>query len=188
MTSLKNLLAPVVEPLSFAEVKQYLRLDGDAEDSLIDALIRAARVAAETYTGRAFITQSWQLFIDRWPANGVLLMPLPPLQTIMSIVTLGPDGGETTVSADQYWVDGAATPGRVVMRPSCLSPMPGKSVGGIRVDFKAGYGDDWNMVPETLRLGMLQYVAHLYENRGGSGIAMPLDVIAMWRPYRLVRL
>lgn len=188
MTSLKSLLPPAVEPLSLAEVKQYLRLDNDAEDPLIDALIRAARVAAETYTGRALITQNWRLFIDRWPQEGGLFMPLPPLQTIDEIAMLAPDDSETMLSISQYWVDVAATPGRVTIRPSGLYPVPGKNAGGIRIDFTAGYGDDWNAVPEPLRLGMLQYIAHLYENRGGSGIAMPLDVIAMWRPYRLVRI
>ena len=58
--------APATEPVSLAEVKSYLRIDGTADDAVLTILIASARRSAEEYTKRAFITQTWQLTLDRF--------------------------------------------------------------------------------------------------------------------------
>jgi uncharacterized phiE125 gp8 family phage protein len=44
---------PASEPLSLAEAKNYLRVQHDADDALIAAMISAARMQAESRTRRA---------------------------------------------------------------------------------------------------------------------------------------
>lgn len=51
---------PAGEPVSLAEAKQHLRVDGGDDDLLIGSLITAARQAAETKTGRQLITARWK--------------------------------------------------------------------------------------------------------------------------------
>ena len=61
--ALKLVTAPAAEPVTLAEIKEHLRVDSDLEDALISALITAARQWAETYQGRAYITQTWNFLV-----------------------------------------------------------------------------------------------------------------------------
>jgi len=51
-----------------------------AEDTMIDTLIKTARRYCETILNRALITQTWDLWIDRFPSRDYIEIPLPPLQ------------------------------------------------------------------------------------------------------------
>jgi len=63
-----NLLSgPAVEPVSEAEAMAHVRISGEEEIALLHGHIRAAREAVEAWTGRALISQSWRLSLDRWP-------------------------------------------------------------------------------------------------------------------------
>ena len=48
--------APVNEPWTLSDVKNYLKVDTSADDTLITTLISAARQAAESYLNMALIT------------------------------------------------------------------------------------------------------------------------------------
>lgn len=76
---------PSAEPLTLAEVKAHLRLDGAEEDVLLLSLIRTARQFIERETGLCLITQSWRLYLDRWPRNGVIRLLRSPVQVIQSV-------------------------------------------------------------------------------------------------------
>ncbi|PZN51615.1 MAG: hypothetical protein DIU65_11005, partial [Proteobacteria bacterium] len=51
---------PAAEPVTLAEVKVHLRIDGTTEDELVAGLVRAARQEVERATGMALIEQSWR--------------------------------------------------------------------------------------------------------------------------------
>jgi uncharacterized phiE125 gp8 family phage protein len=74
------LTPPLVEPLSLAEAKAFLRLETAEDDPLIAAFISAARLHVETQTGLALVTQSWRMVLDCWPANGRIAARPAPLQ------------------------------------------------------------------------------------------------------------
>jgi uncharacterized phiE125 gp8 family phage protein len=63
---------PASEPVSLAEAKLHLRVETGMtdDDTLISALIVAARQVVETITRRALITQVWKLVLDQFPAPG----------------------------------------------------------------------------------------------------------------------
>jgi len=50
------------------------------EDTLISAQIAAARRYCESVQGRAYITQTWELWLDAWPDKDYIELPRPPLQ------------------------------------------------------------------------------------------------------------
>ena len=58
---LERITAPASEPVTLAEAKLYLRVDGTSEDSLISDLIVAARLSEETWLKLSLITHSWKL-------------------------------------------------------------------------------------------------------------------------------
>lgn len=61
--------APTTEPITIAEAKAHLRIDDTDDDPLVNTLIIVTRQAVEEFLGRALITQTWQVFYDRFPNN-----------------------------------------------------------------------------------------------------------------------
>lgn len=60
---------PAVEPVSLAELKEFLRVDSDdtSQDSTLTALAMAGRDWVETETKRRLVQQTWRLLIDFFP-------------------------------------------------------------------------------------------------------------------------
>lgn len=176
---------PAVEPLTLAEARAHLRLDGDEEDAVVSACIVAARQACESYTGLSLISQSWQLYLDRWP-RGAVLLPRPPVQEVLEVAVMDAEGGRETLDPERYVVDRAAgRPARLVRRGGLSWPRPGRPIGGIEITYRAGYGDSWNDVPAALRQGMLLAVAHFFERREGEA-GLPPAIATLWQPYRIM--
>ncbi len=69
------LSGPAIEPVSLAEAKAWLRVDHSSDDDLVSALLTAARLTLEAWARLMFITQSWRLVYDAWPAGAVLPVP-----------------------------------------------------------------------------------------------------------------
>ena len=91
--SLTLIAAPILEPMTLAEAKLHLRVDGTDEDDLITALIVAARRRAEHLLTRALITQTWELTLDEFPAADIQL-PKPGVLSIVSVKYLDSAGVE----------------------------------------------------------------------------------------------
>lgn len=184
--------APATEPVSLTEAKLHLRVDSTADDSLITALITAAREYVEAFTGRALITQTWDYILDAWPSGDEIVIPLPPLQSVTSVTYRDSDGNTSTVSSSTYTVDTDSEPGRVVLLTGYTWPSTTLyAVGGVRVRFVAGYGDNASDVPQALRQAMLLLVGHWYENREDATTAnvrpIPLGAQMLMWPYRVMR-
>jgi hypothetical protein len=112
--ALKQKVAPAVEPLTLEEAKNHLRVDADIDedDALINNLIAAARQDCEKFQNRAYITQTWELWLDAWPEKDYIELPLPPLQepavTAGSFVT-GAVYRILTVGTTDFTLIGAAS-------------------------------------------------------------------------------
>jgi len=150
------------------------------EDTLITGLIKAAREYCEGYQNRAYITQTWELILDAFPAT-FFQIPLPPLQWAgagdMSITYYDTAGGAHLVATADYQVDTYSHKGRVY-------PVYGKawptdelrSMNGVILQFKAGYGLLTTDVPERVRLAIKVLVGHMYENREATDVKAHIEV------------
>ncbi|MFZ5762838.1 MAG: head-tail connector protein [Thermodesulfobacteriota bacterium] len=189
MTSRALITAPAAEPVSLAEAKLHLRVEHAADDALITALIQAARERAEAITRRALISQTWEVYLDEWPSEGFIRLPMPPLQSVASVKYTDTDGVEHTFS--DWAADVASLPGRVVLNHGAAWPsVTLRPVNPIAVRFVAGYGDA-AAVPASIKAAMLLMIGHLYENReesvaGVSIAALPMGAEALLAPFRLV--
>lgn len=166
-------VAPAAEPLLLADVKLHLRVEHSADDTLITALIQAAREQAESYTGRALITQTWVL-TDEAPSDP-LLLPRWPALAITSIT----DSGVATSAYTAYLGDDAQ-----------LVPTAGWG-GTVIVTYTAGYGTAGSAVPAAIRQWMLLQIGQWYEHRegvavvGAASIPQQLPFVdALLSPYR----
>lgn len=152
------------EQLTVSDVKLHLRLTSDTtEDALIAALITAARDYCEKYTGRAFATQTLVAYLDNFPAEDYIELPMPPLQSVTSIKYKNSAGTETTMTVTtQYIADTDSDVGRIVLPygvswPS-FTPYP---FNPIAITYVAGY----TTLPRQLRQAMLLVIGSMYENR-----------------------
>lgn len=181
------LTPPASEPLTLAEARAWLRVDGTEEDGLIENLIVAAREAVEQATGRKLIAQDWRFALDGWPDNGCIPVPVGP---VMAIDAVRVDTGGATpavLALTGFRLDGVRHPPMIGVET--LPPVPAVRRGGITIDVTCGYGASADDVPAMLRQAMRLLIARWFENRGDTPVAaVPEDIAALLAGYRSPRL
>jgi len=194
--NLKIITAPTTEPISLAEAKEHLRIIHNDEDTLITALIKVARQSGETITKRALASATFELTLDKFPADKVIILPMPPVELpITSIKYKDKDGIEATLSNQDY-IGYDDMPAKII-------PAYGKSfpdtelypIGAVKIRYKAGHkttGDDANLIiPEEIEQGLLILIANYYEHRedllsrGHIPKTVPFGVRALLEPYKI---
>ena len=165
--SLTLIIPPAAEPVDLATAKLHLRVDHDDENTLIEFLITAARHHLDGADGilrRQLVTATWELWLDKWPREKHISIPLPPLQSVIPIKYYGTDNAEYILDPDTYFVDTKSEPGRLVLNyGEQLPSITLRPANGVVVQFVAGYsyysgtvdtngvtvtkiaGDDFNM-------------------------------------------
>jgi uncharacterized phiE125 gp8 family phage protein len=178
---------PAVEPISLSEMKEYLRIDDDAQDELVAGLIKAARLMVEATSRRILIEQQWRVALDRWPKDGRVMLPVSPVMAVDGIKVFGVSGEEIEIPETSFAFDGMGDPPSFTVTDA---PAPGKARNGITIDLRAGYGAAPDAVPATLKLAIKILVAHWFENRGdvvGEQI-IPPEAMALVVPFQRARL
>ncbi|GAB1581393.1 hypothetical protein [Phyllobacterium phragmitis] len=182
-------LAPAVEPVTLAEARAFLRLSTENEDAIVQQLLRTAREVVEGQTGLALISQIWRLHLDRWPRSGRIALFRYPVREIVAVTAYGPDGTPVEIGAGEWRLHKGERPQRLY-----LNQRPGSSsLGGLEIDFVAGFGETGADVPDALKHAILTLLAHLYEFRGAfDGEAQPVSfppafdrLVDIWRRISL---
>ena len=73
----------ITEPVTLAQAKEYARIDGSSEDSLITSLITMARTHCESYIGKCIVLKT--VTIDSFTFPYQFQMPYVPLTNILNI-------------------------------------------------------------------------------------------------------
>ena len=163
MGGLKLITAPTSEPLSVTFTKKHLRVEGTDDDDYIRSLIVAARINREAFTGRQFITATWEWNLDSF-RSAVLEVPNPPLIKVNSIKYIDTDGILQTWAASKYDVDTVSQPGRITPAFGEDYPSTRDVMNAVVINFDAGYGAA-DTVPLNLKQSMQEIVGHMYEHR-----------------------
>ena len=156
--------APSIEPVSTADAKEHLRIySGDFDDDNIVARnIRGIRKGVESELNRALITQTWDLYLDKWPHGDFIRLPFPPLQSISVFEYTDVDG--TTANFTDYTIDIVSEPGRAVLDYGYSWPsVTLATVNPIHIRFVAGYGDEASDVPEPIVDAILLRISWLFD-------------------------
>lgn len=161
---------PVAEPLSVEEAKHQVLQGGTVDDAyLATVLIPAVRDRAELATQRALITQTWDLVLDRFPCDGFIEIPKPPLVSVTFLKYYDTAGTLTTWATTNYDVQAPAGPrcarGRLALSSGVSWPATDGELGDVTVRFVCGYGATGEFIPGLLRAAMLMDLAKLYEDR-----------------------
>ncbi|MCX7319458.1 MAG: head-tail connector protein, partial [Hyphomicrobiales bacterium] len=153
------LTSPTQEPLSLLESKAFLRVAHEDDDTVIAALIAAARNHVEAATRRALLTQTWRFVFDAWPRTGRFAPRIGPLQALLAAQVVDADGTAHAIDGESFVVDVA---GNAIAAPGFALPAPGRATAGIVLDVSCGYGDVAADVPADLRHAVRMLVAHWY--------------------------
>ena len=139
-----------------------MRVTHGDDDIYISTLIKTARQSIEAQTGLGLISQGWSVFLDDWPEQGVIELPLAPVLDIADIKVYGEDDTPAVIDPAHYYEDKVSRPARIILRGQRSWVRPGRVANGIEILLTIGFV----AVPEPLREAVLQLVGHWYETRG----------------------
>jgi len=166
--------AAASEPLTLSELKLHLRVDNSAEDALITSYGVAARQMVEDECWIALMPQTWDYFLDGWPAGDAFELPRPPLTSVTSITYRDADGVTHTFASANYRVDTGGDLGRVVLRPGAVWPSAALDTGSpVAVRFVAGYANA-AATPALAKAAIYLLVGDLYAQREAAAGALTL--------------
>lgn len=164
--SLKLITAPVIEPVTLAEAKDWARIDTTEEDSLISGLISSARALSETFTRRSFINTTWRYSLDKFPCENYIVLPQAPLSSVTTLKYYDSNGILQTHSSALYYVDTESEPGRLILNPNEVWPtIQTDKLSAVQVNYVSGYGATADLVPTDIKTAIKMLVAHWYDVR-----------------------
>lgn len=147
-------------PVTLAEAKLRLRIDGSADDTDLQLMIEAATGLAQSMTRRSIATNTWQIKLDAFPAEIRLLHP--PIVAVQSITYVDANGVTQTLSAGAYSVDSTSEPGWILPADGTEWPETKDTANAVTVNYTAGYG---LACPPEIKQFILLQVGHMYRNR-----------------------
>ena len=184
-----------LEALTVQEVKDYLRVDSDAEDTLLGVLIKASTEMAESYLGRFLLTTVIEEFYDFFPVyktgvdpfhgdRNIIYLSRGPVQAVASVKYIDGNGDEITVNANDYRTD-------LVSEPSRIFPAHGwygtkDTVNAVIIRYTCGYTQASD-VPANIKMAMLLMIGEMYEKRMDSVHRLPTASEFLLNPYRVFR-
>ena len=203
MSGLEVKTEPTQEPVTLQEVKEYFRVEDSTDERNIRPLIETARRFAEEHLGRALVSTTYTQYYDcyddmsdpLWEGTrtgpyinyykNYLVLGKGPVSSVTHVKTYDDDDTATTMASSKYYVDTAREPSRIVLRTGETFPTSLRVANGIEVEYVAGYSSIYS-IPEPIRMGILQHIAHLYEHRGDmyeAKNAYPPMLRSLYSPY-----
>lgn len=194
----------VALPLSLAELRAHIRLSTDDptdEDPLIMGYLRSAIAwidGPDGWLGRCLITQTLETKVDRFPGSfsqsyteRQILLPCPPVQSVTTVHYVDdPNGNSVLLDDSIYQVVGVNNnTAKLVLAYGEVWPITRPQPEAVTIQYVAGYGDDWNSVPESIRQALMMLVAYWYNQREAALIdpvvtEVPMGVKALLAPYK----
>lgn len=197
--------------LSYTDIQNHLKLDGTADQSLVESLISAATKRVEQFIGRKLVSQHWSIYFDCFPRaqsndfwDGMqdghvaslagpgqsMDLPFGPCQTVSWVRGYDQTDGTVAVDASNYSVDTFGPFGRIKLKVGGQWPSATlRPVNGVHVRGVFGFGSA-SVIPHDIKHAIKITVANLYEKRGDndSGSAIPVGAQTLLETYRLWKL
>jgi uncharacterized phiE125 gp8 family phage protein len=139
----------VIEPVTLTEAKDFCKVDIGTDDTLITSLITASRVQLESYSGIGLVNHNIVATLNN--INGDITIPYGPIYTINNITDI--DGNVLILDTD-YFLSGTIFKKIRLPKSSYLV-----------VNYDSGYSADNILLPEVLKLSILNQIYYLYDNR-----------------------
>lgn len=184
-----------LKALTVQEVKDYLRVDSDAEDTLLEVLIDAATEMAESYLGRFLLTTVIEEFYDFFPVystgvdpfrgdRNIIFLSRGPVQSVAHVKYIDGNGDEQTVTASDYRSDLISEPARIMPEHGWYGTKD--TVNAVIIRYTCGYTQASD-VPANIKMAMLLMIGEMYEKRMDSVHRLPTASEYLLNPFRVFR-
>ena len=150
------------EPVTAEELRDWLRLDDTSQDTMLEGMITAARVAVEQHTHRAFVEKTIKQSLAGFPASGCIELLFPPLDSVSSVKYYDTDGTEQTIDSSNYIVDANRTVGLIQGVDNFSWPSSYERSDAVNVTFVTGKADA--EITKTAKVLIKLIAADLYEH------------------------
>lgn len=177
--------------ITIDQAKAHLRVEHDAEDSLITSLIASAFRHIENRTGQVFDKRDGMVMLaDRLPKGSEgLELQWTPVREVTEVSYLDPEGARTQL--DSGAVDVEKREVYPVLYPATDTSWPDHRPqrGSIQITVNAGYEE----CPADVAAAALLIIGHLYEHReavviGTISSELPIGVEMLLAPYVIHRI
>jgi uncharacterized phiE125 gp8 family phage protein len=155
---LSLITAATSEPIQLDEAKVQCGVAADVSyhDDALRMSIEAARQKVEADTGRALISQTWDLSLDYFPAGlDAIYIPKAPVSAITHIKYYDTSNVEQTLATTYYKTLLSREPAEIRLKYQQAWPFIYSEAAVVTVRFVAGYGSTYQSVPDGLRRAML---------------------------------
>ena len=188
LREIKVTTEPAAEPVLKATLKNYLKLGSDTtDDTLIESLIKSARIEAERWCNRAFLDQTIKIWCSAF--GDKVELPRAPIQSITSVKTKYLNTLTTLTENTDFYVHGydekyllMATPFRL---PVGHSPYDNIDDYGLEVIYVAGYGSAATSVPEPIIIAIQKIAMFNYLNRQNENMIIPVEAKKLLSTYKI---
>lgn len=159
----------ITYPITVSEVKEQTIIDSGftADDTLIEAMIKAATGYAEAYCRRKFITATITEYYNAFPVSSKGFELSFKAIAVNSVKYKDSDNTEQTWAAANYQADLFATPTEIREAYNKTYPLTYNELNTVYVEYTTGYGAA-AAVPQEIKQALLLMVADMYENRTDS--------------------
>lgn len=187
--------APTVEPISLTTAKAHLKIDGTDEDTLITAMIKAARQWLEKEYQISLVQRTYRADVEGFA--DIYHLPRPPFNSLTSVKYYTDDSPQvlTTLDSNYYRAD----PGRSeIYIESSVTTIPNVANrrDAVQITWVAGVDPDSSSpldytanVDGAIKAALLLQISELYERRSVNS-EMRLQktptidmLLARWREY-----
>lgn len=187
-----NVTTAYADNIADASLGASVPVVNTTEDPYVSALIATARQLAERMLGRALITQTYDLTLDRFPCESAIELRRPPVQSVTSVTYIDASGVSQTLSTDVYEVSLNREMPQIRLKSGKSWPSTYDAAEAVTIRFAAGYGDAPGDVPYPIRQATLLMIGHLYNNRedvtvGVSAADLPKGATHLLCPYKIWR-
>lgn len=164
--------APAGEPITLAAAKEFVSIEDDTFDSLIETFIAGARGHIEAMTGTRLVPQTVELRADAW--DDFARLPIGPVSAITSIHYLDVDGIEQLLDPGDAELFGEGLQ-QAIVRAIDVADWPPirQRKGALRVRLVVGYAD----LPSPLRIAMLTMTADQFAFRESVAIGATANLV-----------
>lgn len=132
-------IPPTCEPISLAQAKRQLRVDGTDDDDFIRSLISAARNYVEYQCNTQLVLAKFVQTLDHFPCGTVISLNYAPLIDVESITYVDSAGDTQTLSTDVYSVLTTEKPGKIKLKYGQFWPVTRCQPDAVSITFRAGY-------------------------------------------------
>jgi len=179
MSSIILVTDAISEVITLAEIKTFLRIDGNDFDSILTPFIKVSRQIGENITGREFVEKEFKLYLDTFPQCNGIEVKRSKLKSITSIQYYDVNNALQTLSSADYYFTNDADYSSIYINNDKTFPTTYERNQAVIITFKADYPNR----PEAIKQACLSVCSYLYENAGDCVIDNNSLFKSLFFPY-----